>query len=244
MNASQDPNTSIPIAPWWHTAALLFLLCVFSVLGAYDSHVQGAVVTRIGVPSSHVRVARYLASLVVEWLLVLYVWFGVRRRGLTLRTLIAGRWETWRAALRDLGLAVGFLVAGYTMIGVLAYALRVPQSPDKNPLIPLFPHGGLELSIFFLLSLSAGFCEELVFRGYLMKQLSAATRSETAGLVLQSIVFGLGHGYQGVARMVIIAGEGLLFGLLARWRKSLRPGMMAHALQDTIAGITAFALVK
>jgi len=102
----------------------------------------------------------------------------------------------------------------------------------------------MELIIFSLVALSAGFCEELVFRGYLMRQLSAMTKSRTAGLLLQSVVFGLGHGYQGVARMAIIAVEGCMLGLLARWRRSLRPGMIAHGLQDMIAGIAMFAMTR
>lgn len=237
-----DQDEAALIAPWWHTVVLLLILGVFSVLGAYESHLHGAGATHVGAPSSRIRLARYLASLVFEWLLVLFVWFGIRRRGVTLRALVAGGWPTWRAALRDLWVAVLFLVVSYVMIGTLAYVFRIPQSQDRNPLLPLLPHGRGELTVFCLLALSAGFCEEVVFRGYLLKQLSAATRSTTGGLVLQSIVFGLGHGYQGVTRMAIITVEGCLFGLLARWRQSLRPGMMAHALQDTLAGIVAFAL--
>jgi hypothetical protein len=37
--------------------------------------------------------------------------------------------------------------------------------------------------------------------------------------------------------MVLIAAYGCLFGILAAWRKSLRPGMMAHAWQDLLSGI-------
>jgi membrane protease YdiL (CAAX protease family) len=179
-----------------------------------------------------------------EWLLVLFIWFGIRPGGLTLRTLIAGRWPTWRAGFRDMGVAVLFLVVSYSVIGILVYVSRVPQSPGQNPLLPLLPHGRIELAVFCLVALSAGFCEELIFRGYLLRQLSAVTRSRTAGLLLQSIAFGLGHGYQGLARMAIIAVEGCMFGLLARWRQSLRPGMMAHALQDAIAGIAFFGMMK
>jgi membrane protease YdiL (CAAX protease family) len=35
--------------------------------------------------------------------------------------------------------------------------------------------------------------------------------------------------------MCIIAVYGFMFGWLARWRKSLRPGMIAHTLQDSVA---------
>jgi uncharacterized protein len=37
--------------------------------------------------------------------------------------------------------------------------------------------------------------------------------------------------------MLLIAVYGTTFGLLAIWRRSLRPGMLAHFLQDAIGGI-------
>jgi hypothetical protein len=37
--------------------------------------------------------------------------------------------------------------------------------------------------------------------------------------------------------MVVISVSGALFGLLALWRDSLRPGMVAHAWADIFGGI-------
>lgn len=90
------------------------------------------------------------------------------------------------------------------------------------------------LVVYLLLRATAGFCEEIIFRGYLQKQFSAWTHSAEAGLVLQALVFGAGHAYQGPRLMVVIAVYGCLFGLLALWRRSLRPGMIAHSLEDSL----------
>ena len=57
------------------------------------------------------------------------------------------------------------------------------------------------------------------------------------------MVFGIAHSYQGGRRIVLIAVYGALFGMLAAWRKSLRPGMLGHAMQDSFSGI-AFRLLK
>ena len=54
------------------------------------------------------------------------------------------------------------------------------------------------------------------------------------------MIFGLGHGYQGSRMMVVIGVYGSFFGILAHFRKSLRPGMMAHASQDALAGLILF----
>jgi membrane protease YdiL (CAAX protease family) len=84
--------------------------------------------------------------------------------------------------------------------------------------------------------LTAGFCEEVAFRGYFQKQFEAMTGSAAAGVILQGVLFGVSHGYQGVRAIVMIMLFGFLYGILAFWRKSLRPGMISHAWSDVYAG--------
>jgi membrane protease YdiL (CAAX protease family) len=69
------------------------------------------------------------------------------------------------------------------------------------------------------------------------------TRSEPAAVALQAVLFGIAHSYQGVKSIVTITVYGGLFGMLAVYRKSLRPGMIQHAMQDSFAGL-AFGLLK
>ena len=85
--------------------------------------------------------------------------------------------------------------------------------------------------------MSAGFCEEFVFRGYLQRQFTAWLGSPWIALSLQALLFGVSHGYQGFLACAHITLYGVLFGLLALWRRSLRPGMIAHAMTDILAGI-------
>jgi membrane protease YdiL (CAAX protease family) len=54
------------------------------------------------------------------------------------------------------------------------------------------------------------------------------------GIALQGILFGVAHAYQGPTQILVIAVYGCMFGSLAYWRKSLRPGMIAHFLQDSV----------
>jgi membrane protease YdiL (CAAX protease family) len=62
-------------------------------------------------------------------------------------------------------------------------------------------------------------------------------------IVIQGLLFGVAHGYYSTA-MLAVTVYGCLLGLLAWWRKSLRPGMLAHGLQDAILGLVAFFVVK
>jgi len=103
----------------------------------------------------------------------------------------------------------------------------------------LLPQGILESLAWLPLALSAGFCEELAFRGYLQKQFQAITGSAGWAILIQALVFGMGHLYEGVAQVARIMLFGVLFGLLALWRKNLSPGMIAHAWSD-IFGVIIF----
>jgi hypothetical protein len=54
---------------------------------------------------------------------------------------------------------------------------------------------------------------------------------------MQAVLFGMGHGYQGMQAMAKIAVFGAMFGVLAIWRQSLRPGIITHAFGDILSGI-------
>jgi membrane protease YdiL (CAAX protease family) len=51
------------------------------------------------------------------------------------------------------------------------------------------------------------------------------------------VIFGVSHGYQGLRNVITITIFGFLFGTLALWRKSLKPGMILHAWTDIFSGI-------
>jgi membrane protease YdiL (CAAX protease family) len=64
----------------------------------------------------------------------------------------------------------------------------------------------------------------------------AMTGSAAASVILQGILFGISHGYQGLRAIIMIILFGFLYGILAYWRESLRPGMVLHAWSDVYAG--------
>ena len=71
----------------------------------------------------------------------------------------------------------------------------------------------------------------------MQKQLFAWLGNAPMAIVISSAAFGAGHIYQGTKATIVIGVFGVLFGMLAEWRKNLRPGMMAHAWHDTITGV-------
>jgi membrane protease YdiL (CAAX protease family) len=228
-----------PIAPWWHT-----LIIVVLILG----NSLAAPAKLAATHGSASRIALYAGTFFTQLILVLIIWFGIHSRGIRMRDLIGGRWKTVEAFLLDAVLAITF----YVVAALLNFGLRVAVGnidlhnlqktldDTVKMLDPLAPHSYFEAGMFVLLSISVGLFEEIIFRGYLQRQFSAMSQHVALGIILSGIVFGLAHAYQGPRMMFVLAIFGMLFGLLAHFRKSLRPGMIAHAMQDSIAGIGLF----
>lgn len=240
--APPSPDKPALIAPVWHT-----LLMTALILG--NSFVASS---KIGTVQSHgSRLVLYGGTFITQLVLILLVWFGIRLRGVRMRDLIGGKWKTVEAFLLDVGIAFGFWVVALLLLFGLRVALglidlhNMQKSVDDAVRIlgPMAPHTYLEAGFFVLLSVCAGLFEEIIFRGYLQRQFGALGRHAVVGIVVSAAIFGLGHGYQGPRNMVVIGVFGSFFGILAHFRKSLRPGMMTHAFQDSIAGIGLFRLV-
>ena len=230
--APPEPSTPMLVAPLWHTVLVVIILLGLSALGALTAHFQSGV----NPAAARTRIPSYVLTIVMEWLVLGFVWFGIRRYGFRLQHLIGGGWSSPAQAIRDLGIAVVFLFMALVILGALAGLLHATPNQAVRRLIPQTP---AEVLLYLLLALTAGFCEEIVFRGYLMRQFSTLTENGQVGLVLQGLLFGAAHGYQGLRYMLLIAVYGCMFGLLAQSRRSLRPGIIAHFLQDGGVGLIA-----
>ena len=221
-----------PIASRAHTTVLLAILTAIAVAGAV---VQTKATTNPVVPRQANVIPLYLSLIAAEWALVLYTRRGIRRTGATLADLLGGPiWERKRLAID--ALLGGGLWGTWKLLEAAWTHWWGPVS--ASTVRPFLADRPLEIALWIALSVSAGFAEELVFRGYLQRQLAALTRSVPAALVMQALVFGVSHGYQGLHACVRIAAFGMLFGLVAVWQRRLRPGVLAHALTDIVAGLT------
>jgi membrane protease YdiL (CAAX protease family) len=236
MSSSTAPAATVkkaePLAPWWHT---VLVLAALAGLSAASRHENG--LPNLHLPGIGARLSSYLTVIAAEWLLVFLIWLALRRRGLSIGSLVSGRWPSAAAFFRDLGLALGFFVVVALPLSYLASRFAPFAASTKTN---ISPETVLELLLWLVMSATAGFCEEFVFRGYLTEQFSAWSGSRPLAIVLQAVVFGLGHAYYSPGIMLVVALLGLFLGLLAHWRKSLRPGMLFHGLQDGLGGVVAF----
>jgi uncharacterized protein len=181
------------------------------------------------------RVGFYLTTMAWEWFLTGYVLLGVRSHGKSVLQVMGARWSTVKDVFRDVGVALVFWIVALLVLGLAASLLRFHGS--RQTLSALAPEGPTQILVWILLCITAGFCEETIFRGYLQKQFVTWMGNVPAGVFLSAAIFGMCHIYQGVKAVVVITVYGLLFGILAQWRKSMRPGMITHALHDTVSGL-------
>src|SRR5262245_12275762 len=182
------------------------------------------------------RSRAYARMLVEEWALAAAVLALTLWRARPLATLGLGMPAGWR-----LWLGVALPVVYSFLVVMQGRTLRArPQTLAKlrgklAPLRALAPHTAAEFRLFVPPSLTAGICEELLFRGYLVWVLQAWIGLGPAALV-SMVAFGLAHAYQGRKFAVRAFFTGVGMGLLALITGSILPGMALHALIDLGSG--------
>jgi len=229
------PASKSTVAGALHTVILLAVIAVWSALGYFGT-------LRMRPAQNPHRAAMYVFTILWEWSVVAYVAWGVNRHGSSMRELIGGKWNNLKAFLKDVAIAAGFWLIALTVLFCTAVALHATRAGQNIRF--LLPQNQLEIFLWILTSITAGICEEIIFRGYFQRQFGAWTGNVSAGVVLSAVAFGAVHIYQGWRSAIIILVYGLLFGILAEMRKSLRPGMMTHAWHDGFAGLAGRLLVK
>jgi membrane protease YdiL (CAAX protease family) len=252
---------AISIAPAWHTVVLILGILAISLSGGYR-HPGGR-----GVGAAN-RIHTYALTAGLEVVLIGWVAFGVRLRGVPLRSLFGKASIRFRSIAIDAGIALLFWMGSLMALATLALmwtsieaaithkpipietgqsgktsAPRLPEDQAARAVVQLAPSNGKEIVSWLLLCVLVGLAEELVFRGYLQQQFIAWSRGAPAGgVVFSALMFGAAHGYEGARAMFLLAVFGALFSLLALFRRNLRAGIFAHTWHDAIAGLTVALL--
>jgi membrane protease YdiL (CAAX protease family) len=125
-----------------------------------------------------------------------------------------------------LNLATTYLDRFLQSIGFTAPSAPLPAAPTTA--------GVGEMILALLLVVVVAISEETIFRGYLMLRFGRLTSSATWAVVISSVIFSLGHGYEGSAGVVTVGVLGAVFALIYLWRRSLTAPMVLHFLQDFV----------
>lgn len=228
--AKVKPSSKL-VAPVWHTAIMLFLWLAPSYWLIQGKHLFSS--------RSPLWLA-YTLQLAGQWILFLILLTGLMIRGTRLRDLTGAGWTSWKSFLKDARLGGKMMLwnVGITIVLAVLLLRFLGSWGRHSPPDYLSPHRFIDLLGFIPIACTAGFTEEVAFRGYLQRQISALTGRPVVALVFQAIVFSVAHGpdepiFSLFAKFIF----GVMFGVLAIMRRSLLPGILGHSFQDCLAGL-------
>lgn len=191
-----------------------------------------------------VRMETYRNGILIPW-------------AVTLLTLIhwgrSGRpWPDLGVGLETgLGFWTGLALAGAVFAFASWQRLSLHEEPRAEEevahqignLEPLLPRTPGEMRWFLGVSLTAGVCEELLFRGFLLWYLSELVATGAA-VVLASLLFGMAHAYQGTRGILQTGGVGLVLAGVVLLTGSVWVSIAIHAFIDVNSGLLAYNVLR
>jgi membrane protease YdiL (CAAX protease family) len=169
----------------------------------------------------------------------IWLWFG--RPWADLKFTVPAGWQ--------LAVAV-VLIAAYAAYQLYAIAalrrdaeLRASLRASFGELGGILPRTRSEVSMFTVVSVTAGFCEEFLFRAFFPWAL-APWLGWWGAAAVSVVIFGLGHAYQGVRGMIQTGIFGAFYTAIVWLTDSLWPAIVSHVLVDAFAGVMAWIALR
>lgn len=184
------------------------------------------------------RMGLYLIGVAESWLLAaaatVTMWWKVLFGSMPLWELKAELWldtpywpETmvyWCA-----GVALGLLAIAIAFILIEKF---MGIRPTRMRLL-MYPRTTSETVVWSLVvSPTAGFCEEVIFRAVILWTLADMTNDLWLSVAVSSVLFGLMHAYQGLVWVLAATAMGGLLGMSVIYAGSLWPAIIAHTLYN------------
>lgn len=219
--------------PWDFWLIFLFLGIVVPWRGA----VRLKKLLALPCVSTKEKLVLYGSTIAGQWLITALVAWRALARGLSASALGLANSGGVRNVLEGLGFAV--LIGGLHWLNLR----RVGKSPAKAPermrslAQKILPANSVEFPPYSALAVTAGVCEEFLYRGFAMGAFGRLGIPGWALVILTAALFGLAHAYQGRGGILATFVMGVLFGIVRLAYDSLVPVMMMHSAVDLVAGI-------
>jgi uncharacterized protein len=189
--------------------------------------------------STKEKIALYAVTIAFQWALVAIVGWRCLAHGLGDVSLGVAVQEASSSKIWLVSLLGGALVGCLQWFNLRRVARMQGAAPEfmKTLASRILPKQSVERIPYYALAITAGVCEEFVYRGFVMAALWQAGLATWVVVVLSSILFGLAHAYQGVGGIIATGGLGVVFALVRIAWGSLVPVMVFHSVVDLVAGI-------
>jgi membrane protease YdiL (CAAX protease family) len=219
--------------PWDFWLIFLFLIVVLPWRGRQRMRKLMALPGVSGLQ----RIQLYATTILFQWILAAFVGWRALTRGIS--------WRDLGIANRSTPSVLSVTLIGATLIAVGHWANLRRMAASNHPAIEhlrlmgarLFPRSTVQTLFYILLAVTAGCCEEFIFRGFVIAALLRAGLSSWIVVLLSSAMFGVAHLYQGKGGSVGTGILGTLFALTKIAYHSLLPVVVWHAVLDIVAGL-------
>jgi len=189
------------------------------------------------------RVWMWSSSIVLLWTLVaagVALWMLERRSWTELRIVTPHGWRILGTIGLLLTVAIFYARSIVTITRARRANKRIKLAGDAARRAP---YTRPELAWWLALSVSAGCCEEFIFRGYLIWVLQPALGLWFAAAV-SLVVFAAAHAYQGAKGVVAVGVVGGALTLIVLVFGSLVPAIAVHMLTDAGEGLVAWHALR
>lgn len=220
-----------------HTALLVVAMVIVAVKAVLSRDIEEWPRT-LAEPGT--RALLYVRIVALQLLWTGYVWLGVRRHGGGLRKLVDDAPWTITRWLRYTAIGVAGLLFWLAFQAGLGSILK-PSRVQLDGVAAMLPHTSVERLLWVGVALGGGILEEVVYRGYVMRQCRAVGGHWPVAVLLQAALYSSGHLALPPEMVVAVGLLGVLLGLIALWQKSLVPGMILHSGLGLMALLTSGA---
>jgi membrane protease YdiL (CAAX protease family) len=183
------------------------------------------------------RLSLYFSTIAFQWIAAAVAAWRAWAHGYTATQLglaIPGRFGLLAITVCGAALIVTLQWLNLRRMGRSASPLRGPLQALAERILP---QSTKELISFLALALTAGVCEEFLYRGFAMAVIGKTGLPTGVVILSSAILFGLAHLYQGRAGFVSTMVLGILFGISRAALGSLLPVIAWHVGVDVVAGM-------
>jgi membrane protease YdiL (CAAX protease family) len=183
------------------------------------------------------RLVLYASTIGFQWLAVAVVAWRAWAHGYTAEELGLAIYSGGRIAIASI---VGGLTIATLQWLNLRRMGRIPVEKRGNLQAiaeRILPQSAVELLPFLALAITAGICEEFLYRGFSMAVLVRTGLPGWLVVLLSSVLFGLAHLYQGRGGFASTLVIGTVLGTGRLAYDSLIPVVFWHGAVDVVAGV-------
>lgn len=187
--------------------------------------------------NSHERLLLYASTILFQWFAAAVVAWRAWVRGLTpelLGLLVHGTVKISVAAIVGATALGAFQWFNLRRLGHSAGRARSYMQPIAERILP---QSSRELAVYLLLTLTAGICEEFLYRGFAMAALLRVGLPAWSVILISSVLFGLAHLYQGRGGFLSTLVVGTVFGTARIAYDGFAPAAVWHVAVDAVAGV-------